>query len=52
MQDFARREYVRVLHAKREQIARDLHNIPDTRIMEWGKGLEMGKFIPKGRGKP
>ena len=51
VQDFARKEYVRVLRARREQIARDLHDIPDLRVMEWGRGLDMGRFVPKGRGK-
>ena len=50
-QDFARKEYVRVLRARREQIARDLHDIPDLRVVEWGRGLDMGRFVPKGIGK-
>ena len=51
MQDFGRREYVRVIWAKREQLARDLSAIPDMRYVEWGRGTDMGKLVPKGAGK-
>ena len=51
MQDFGRREYVRVIRAKREQLARDLSAIPDLRYVEWGRGIDMGRFVPKGAGK-
>ena len=51
IQDFVRREYVRVLRARREQIARDLSDIPDLRVVEWGRGIDMGRFVPKGTGK-
>ena len=51
MQDFGRREYVRVIRAKREQLARDLSAIPDMRYVEWGRGTAMGRFVPKGTGK-
>ena len=50
-QNFGRREYIRVLRAKREQLARDLSAIPDLRYVEWGRGINMGKFVPKGSGK-
>ena len=50
-QNFGRREYVRVLRARREQIARDLSDIPDLRYVEWGRGIDMGRFVPKGTGK-
>ena len=51
MQDFGRREYVRVLRARREQLARDLSDILDLRFVEWGRGIDMGRFVPKGTGK-
>ena len=50
-QNFGRREYIRVLRAKREQIAHDLSAIPDLRYVELGRGSNMGKFVPKGAGK-
>ena len=49
-QNFGRREYIRVLRAKREQLAHDLSAIPDLRYVEWGRGSNMGKFVPKGAG--
>lgn len=45
--DFGRREYVRVIRAKREQLARDLGAIPDMRFVEWGRETDMGKLVPK-----
>ena len=40
-QNFGRREYIRVLRAKREQLAHDLSAIPDLRHVEGGRGSNM-----------
>ena len=50
-EEFGRKEYIRVLQLRKDQIARDIRRIPDTRYQEWGRGLHMGKFVTKARGE-
>ena len=44
-QNFGRREYIRVLRAKREQLAHDLSAIPDLRYVEWGEEATWGNLF-------